>query len=273
MNDTPLITESNSIYTNIERMSTLEILRSINREDKKVAVAISKAIYKIESLADKMFETTRNGGKVFYIGAGTSGRLGVIDASEIPPTFGAPYNLFNGIIAGGDGAIRKAVEGAEDNTTNGWKDLKKSGLSKGDIVIGIAASGTTPYVIHTLKKCRKKEITTGCITCNPESPITKYSDFDVVVVVGPEFITGSSRLKAGTAQKMVLNMLSTATMVRMGAVKDNKMIRMHASNKKLKTRAIRTVSEMTNLGKKNSERLLKICGYSIEKAIERFNKH
>lgn len=226
-------TEQDSLYNNLENMSALELIQNINNEDKKVALAVEDALPQIEKLIQVTAEKLKQGGKLFYMGAGTSGRLGVLDASECPPTFGVDDNLVVGIIAGGDTAIRKAVENAEDNTNQGWVDLSKHHITEKDVVIGIAASGTTPYVISALETCNEQNITTGSITMNKNSPLDNVAQFPIVVTVGPEFITGSSRMKAGTAQKMVLNMISTATMVLLGKVKGNKMVDMQLSNDKL----------------------------------------
>ncbi len=232
-------TEQDSNYNHLEQMNLTELLTNINSEDKTVAYAVEKSLPQITTLTHQIVKKLQNGGRLFYIGAGTSGRLGILDASECPPTFGVPHELVVGLIAGGDIAIRKAVENAEDSTTQGWLDLKEHQISKKDIVIGIAASGTTPYVIATLEKCNQNNIATGCITCNQNSPLSQVSKFPIEVVVGPEFVTGSSRMKAGTAQKMVLNMLTTSTMVLLGKVKGNKMVDMQLSNDKLVDRGIK----------------------------------
>ena len=232
-------TEQSSKYEHLEKMSVSELLTNINNEDKTVPLAVEKALPQIELLVSKVVEKMKLGGRLFYIGAGTSGRLGIVDASECPPTFGVPFDLVNGIIAGGDKAIRKAVENAEDNITQAWIDLQEQNISENDVVIGIAASGTTPYVIEGLKKCNENNIVTGCVTCNEGSPLALTSNFPIVVVVGPEFVTGSSRMKAGTAQKLVLNMISTATMIQLGKVKGNKMVDMQLSNDKLVDRGVK----------------------------------
>lgn len=234
-------TEQDSLYHNLEQQSALELLQNINQEDKKVAYAVEKAIPQIEALVTVVAEKLKQGGKLFYMGAGTSGRLGILDASECPPTFGVSHNLVVGLIAGGDTAIRKAVENAEDDTTQGWKDLQAQNISSKDVVIGIAASGTTPYVIAALKACNQHNITTGCITMNTNSPLHKTAFYPIVVNVGPEFVTGSSRMKAGTAQKLVLNMISTSTMVLLGKVKGNKMVDMQLSNDKLVDRGVKMI--------------------------------
>src|ERR1035438_11364 len=222
-------------------MSLRTLLKNINKEDRKVPSAVEKAIPEIEKLADSVLLQMKKGGRLFYIGAGTSGRLGIVDASECPPTFGVTPNLVIGLIAGGDKAIRKAVEFAEDDTKQGWKDLKVNKISKKDVVIGIAASGTTPYVVGALEKCNKNYITTACITCNPGSPVAKTAKHPIVVVVGPEFVTGSTRMKSGTAQKLVLNMISSTVMIKLGRVRGNKMVDMQLSNNKLVDRGTKMI--------------------------------
>ncbi|WP_313113078.1 N-acetylmuramic acid 6-phosphate etherase [Aequorivita sediminis] len=249
-------TESDSKYNHLEKMSVQELLQNINNEDKTVAFSVEKALPEIEALTKKIVEKLIAGGRLFYIGAGTSGRLGVVDASECPPTFGVSPDLVIGLIAGGDSAIRNAVEFAEDSGKQGWEDLKKENITKKDIVIGIAASGTTPYVIGALEKCNKNNIATGCITCNEGSPLALTAQLPVVVTVGPEFVTGSSRMKAGTAQKLVLNMISTATMIQLGRVKGNKMVDMQLSNNKLVDRAIMMITAELNISTKEAENLL-----------------
>jgi len=240
---------------------------NINKEDKTVAFAVEKAIPQIELLTESIVEKLHTGGRLIYIGAGTSGRLGILDASECPPTFGVSHELVNGLIAGGDIAIRKAVEFAEDSTEQGWKDLQEHQISSKDIVIGIAASGTTPYVISTLEMCNKNKIITGCITCNENSPLGETAKFPIEVIVGPEFVTGSSRMKAGTAQKMVLNMISTATMIQLGKVKGNKMVDMQLSNHKLVTRGINMLCEELHINKTTAGILLEKYG-SVRNAIK-----
>lgn len=249
-------TEQDSNYNHLEKMSVSTLINNINNEDKTVAFAVEKVLPEITALTEIIVEKLKNGGRLFYLGAGTSGRLGILDASECPPTFGVPHELVVGLIAGGDSAIRKAVEFAEDSTTQGWIDLQQHNISEKDVVIGIAASGTTPYVIAALKNCNKQNITTGCITCNKNSPLSKVSKFSIEVVVGPEFVTGSSRMKAGTAQKMVLNMLTTATMILLGKVKGNKMIDMQLSNDKLVSRGINMLANELNIDKEFAARLL-----------------
>jgi N-acetylmuramic acid 6-phosphate etherase len=249
-------TESDSKYNHLEKMGVHELLQNINNEDKSVAFAVEKSLPQIEKLTEKVVEKLKDGGRLFYIGAGTSGRLGIVDASECPPTFGVPHNLVIGLIAGGDTAIRKAVEFAEDSENEGWKDLKEENISEKDIVIGIAASGTTPYVIGALKRCNEKNIATGCITCNEGSPLAKTAQFPVVVTVGPEFVTGSSRMKAGTAQKLVLNMISTTAMIQLGRVKGNKMVDMQLSNNKLVDRGVRMIMNELDISAKEAQMLL-----------------
>jgi len=250
------ITESDSHYSDIEHMSTEEILTSINKEDQTVATSVQKVIPQIQALVDSIADKMQQGGRLFYIGAGTSGRLGILDASECPPTFGVPHHMVIGLIAGGDIAIRKAVEFAEDSLTQGWEDLKAMDISKNDVVIGIAASGTTPYVLGALEKCNQQEITTGCITCNPGSPLSILAKYPIEVVVGPEFITGSSRMKAGTAQKMILNMISTSVMIKLNRIKGNKMVDMQLSNNKLVERGTKMVMAALNLSQPDAEALL-----------------
>ena len=261
------ITESVSGYNHLEQMSVRELLTNINREDQTVPLAVAAAIPQMEALVEALVPKMMEGGRLFYIGAGTSGRLGVVDASEIPPTFGAPAEWVVGIIAGGDKAIRKAVENAEDSETQAWLDLKAHQINSLDTVIGIAASGGTPYVVHGLRACRAAGIATGCITCNPGAPVISEADFPVLAVVGPEFLTGSTRMKAGTAQKLILNMISTATMIRMGRVKGNKMVDMQLSNAKLVDRGARMVMEATGLDYEASEALLLKWG-SVRAAVD-----
>lgn len=260
------ITEEPGRYRHLEKMSVHEILVSINQEDYEVPIAVQKAIPQIEKLVAVISDKMLSGGRLFYVGAGTSGRLGILDASEIPPTYGMPYGLIIGIIAGGEIAIQKPVENAEDDEEQGWLDLKEYSISEKDVVIGIAASGTTPYVIGALEESRKSKIITGCITCNPGSPLSKHADFPIEVVVGPEFITGSTRMKSGTAQKLVLNMISTTVMIQIGRVEDNKMVNMQLTNIKLIDRGTKMLMEKTGIKdyEKAKELLLKYG--SVKKA-------
>ena len=263
-------TEQNSKYDHLEKMSVSELLNGINEEDRTVAFSVGDSIPQIEALVTQVVERLKNGGRLFYIGAGTSGRLGIVDASECPPTFGVPFDLVNGIIAGGDAAIRRAVENAEDNLEQAWIDLQAHNISDKDFVIGIAASGTTPYVIGGLEQCNKNGVLTGCITCNHGSPIASTAKFPIVVVVGPEFITGSSRMKAGTAQKLVLNMISTATMIQLGKVKGNKMVDMQLSNNKLVDRGVKMIVDEIPVSYEEASELLKKYG-SVRLAINNYN--
>ena len=260
-------TEQDSNYNHLEDMSVSEILNHINNEDKTVPLAIEKSLPQIEALTEQIVLNLKKNGRIFYIGAGTSGRLGILDASECPPTFGVPQELVIGLIAGGDTAIRNAVEFAEDSKEEGWLSLQKYNISEKDIVIGIAASGTTPYVISALDKCNQNNIITGCITCNKNSPLSLVSKFPIEIVVGPEFVTGSSRMKAGTAQKMVLNMLSTASMIRLGKVKGNKMVDMQLSNNKLIDRGQKIIAKELNIDLEEALILLNKFG-SIRNAIK-----
>jgi N-acetylmuramic acid 6-phosphate etherase len=265
------ITENESNHKNIDQMSVNEILSGINSEDKTVANAVANAIPQIEKLINAVLPNMQQGGRLFYIGAGTSGRLGIVDASECPPTFGVPFGLVNGIIAGGDNAIRKAVEFAEDDLEQAWKDLAEHNLNNSDTVVGIAASGTTPYVIGGLKKCNEKNVTTGCITCNPNSAVALTAKFPIVAVVGPEFITGSTRMKSGTAQKLILNMISTTLMVKLGRIKGNRMVDMQLSNNKLIDRGTKMVMDELKIDYQTANDLLKKHG-SVRNAIDK-NKH
>ena len=260
-------TEQDSKYNHLEKMSVEEILGHINNEDKTVPLAVEKSLPQIKALTEQIVVNLQKNGRIFYIGAGTSGRLGILDASECPPTFGVTHELVVGLIAGGDIAIRKAVEFAEDSTEKGWIDLQKHQISEKDIVIGIAASGTTPYVISALKKCNQNNIITGCITCNKNSPLSQVSQFPIEVVVGPEFVTGSSRMKAGTAQKMILNMLSTATMIQLGKVKGNKMVDMQLSNNKLVDRGQKMIAKELNINEEEAFILLNKYG-SVRNVIK-----
>ncbi len=266
------ITESDSNYNHIENFSTAEILQNINTEDKKVAYAVENAIPSIQALVDSIVEKLATGGRLFYIGAGTSGRLGLVDASECPPTFGVPNDLVIGIIAGGHQAMFQAVENAEDNIEQAWKDLMEFNISSQDVVVGIAASGTTPYVISGLETCRQNQITTGSISCNLNSPVSEHADFPIEVVVGPEFITGSTRMKSGTAQKMVLNMISTAVMVKIGRIKGNKMVNMQLTNQKLFDRGVKMImDELKTVDATTATELLTEHG-SVKKSVEAYNQ-
>ena len=259
-------TEQSSKYEHLEKMSIQELLFNINQEDKTVPFAVEKALPQISLLVSQIVAKMQLGGRLFYIGAGTSGRLGIVDASECPPTFGVPFDLVNGIIAGGDKAIRRAVENAEDNPTQAWVDLQEHNISENDVVIGIAASGTTPYVIGGLKACNENKIITGSISCNAESPLSQTAKFPIDVVVGPEFVTGSSRMKAGTAQKLVLNMISTATMIQLGKVKGNKMVDMQLSNSKLVDRGVKMIMSEIPVTYEIGSELLEKYG-SVRKAV------
>lgn len=250
------ITEQPSTYDHLEQMSIQEVLTSINKEDQSVPLAVEKAIPQIEPVVQKIVEQLQKGGRLFYMGAGTSGRLGILDASECPPTFGVSPDLVIGLIAGGDQAIRNAVEHAEDNTNQGWSDLQAHQIHANDFVIGIAASGTTPYVIHALQACQAQQIPTACITCNPNSPLSQVALLPIEVVVGPEFVTGSSRMKAGTAQKLVLNMISTSVMIQLGRVKGNRMVDMKMTNAKLVQRGIAMLQQELQLSEEKAAQLL-----------------
>jgi N-acetylmuramic acid 6-phosphate etherase len=264
-------TEQDSKYNHLEMMSISSIIRNINSEDKTVPLAVEKSLPQIVKLTEQIVEKLKIGGRLFYIGAGTSGRLGVLDASECPPTFGVPHELVVGLIAGGDYAIRKAVEFAEDSKNQGWLDLQEHSISDKDVVIGIAASGTTPYVIAALEKCNEHNIITGSISCNQNSPLTLTAKFPIDVVVGPEFITGSSRMKAGTAQKLVLNMISTATMIQLGKVEGNKMVDMQLSNNKLIDRGEKMIVKELNIDQKEAHKLLQKFG-SVRNVIQNYKK-
>lgn len=261
------ITETPSHYNDLEKMDTKTILHSINDEDKKVANAVEQVIPEVSKLVDALSERFEKGGRLFYIGAGTSGRLGILDASEIPPTFGMPHERVVGIIAGGDTAIRKAVENAEDDTQQAWLDLKVHNINSNDVLVGIAASGTTPYVIGGLKMAKEQKILTACVTNNPGSPITEAVDIGIAVNVGPEFLTGSTRMKSGTSQKLVLNMISTALMIKIGKVKGNKMVNMQLTNDKLVDRGARYIMEGLGVDYAEAEKLLKTHG-SVKNALE-----
>ncbi len=260
------VTESTSFYDRLERMSIRALLKNINKEDKAVPKAVEKVIPRIEKLVAVIVQRMKANGRLFYIGAGTSGRLGIVDASEIPPTYGMPQGRVIGLIAGGDKAIRKAVEHVEDDTRQAWKDLLEYKISSNDVLIGIAASGKTPYVVGGLTDARKYGITTGCITCNKNTEMAHVSDFPIEVIVGPEFVTGSTRMKAGTAQKLVLNMISTSVMIKLGRVKGNKMVDMQLTNNKLIHRGVRIIMEELSVDAEQAAVLLKMYG-SVRKAV------
>jgi N-acetylmuramic acid 6-phosphate etherase len=265
------ITETASIYDNLEKMTVRELLININQEDAKVHLAVQKAIPQIEALVEKVVVRMQKGGRVFYLGAGTSGRLGVLDASEVPPTFGVPDTMIIGLIAGGDTALRKPVEAAEDNPDKAWEELQKYNINNNDTVIGIAASGSTPYVRGALKYARENGILTGCITCNPRSKIAEIAEYPIEAIVGPEFVTGSTRMKAGTAQKLILNMITTSIMIKLGRVKGNKMVNMQLTNKKLIDRGTRMIEEELKLDPDEAKRLLVLHG-SVKKVLESYKK-
>lgn len=260
------ITESSSNHDNLESMSTKELLDGINSEDQKVALAVQEIIPEIEAFVDACAKRMARGGRLFYIGAGTSGRLGIVDASECPPTFGVDFNTVIGIIAGGDSAIRKAVEFAEDDTEQGWKDLQAFDITPNDTLVGIAASGTTPYALGALKTANENGLLTGSISCNPKSPLELLAQLPMTAVVGPEFVTGSTRMKSGTAQKLILNMVSTSLMIKLGRVKGNQMVDMQLSNDKLVDRGTKMVQDALNISYEKAEALLKEFG-SVRKAV------
>ena len=264
------VTEQSSNFSNLDKMSTEEILRGINSEDMGVPEAVGKAIPQIEKLVEGIVERMKKGGRLFYTGAGTSGRLGVVDASEVPPTFGASFDLVIGLIAGGDGAIRRAVENAEDDPEQGWKDIEKFSPTSEDTLVGIAASGTTPYVIGAVKKARRRGLLTACITCNPDSALAAAVEIPIEVVVGPEFVTGSTRMKAGTATKLVLNMISTAVMIRLGHVRGNRMVDMQLTNRKLVERGVGMIMAETGLQDADEARRLLLAEGSVRKAVDAY---
>ena len=264
--------ESSSNYDNLEQMSVAQLLQNINTEDKTVPFAVEKAMPQLINFMEAMIPNIEAGGRLFYIGAGTSGRLGILDASECPPTYGVSPNLVIGVIAGGDNAIRNPVEFAEDSENQGWLDLLAHDINPNDVLVGIAASGTTPYVIGTLKKANAIGILTACITCNYETPLAQIAQFPIEVVVGPEFVTGSTRMKSGTAQKLVLNMISTTLMIRLGHVKGNKMVDMQLSNHKLVHRGIRMIMEEINVSEIEASNLLEKYG-SVRNAVEAFENN
>lgn len=262
------VTEQASVYHHLEKMSVFELLSHINEEDKTVPHAVAQAIPQIEGLVQAITDKMLMGGRLFYIGAGTSGRLAVVDASECPPTYGVPQGLVIAIIAGGEKAITAAVEFAEDDKEQGWRDLKEYNISDKDVVVGIAASGTTPYVISALEECRRKDIVTGSISCNPNSPISAAADYPIEVIVGPEFVTGSTRMKSGTAQKLVLNMISTSVMIQLGRVEDNKMVNMQLTNEKLVDRGTKMVMERTGMNDYDKAKEILLRFGSVKKAVE-----
>jgi N-acetylmuramic acid 6-phosphate etherase len=262
------VTEQPSHYRHLDKMSVNEILVSINAEDKTVPAAVEKAIPQIEKLVTVIADRMLAGGRLFYLGAGTSGRLAIVDASECPPTFGVPYGLVIALIAGGEKAITNAVEFAEDDVEAGWNELQKHFVSDKDVVVGLAASGTTPYVIGALERCRSRGIRTGCIVCNPYSPVAAAAEFPIEVIAGPEFVTGSTRMKSGTAQKLVLNMISTAVMIQLGRVEDNRMVNMQLSNAKLVDRGVKMVMEQLHLKDYQKAKELLLANGSVKKAIE-----
>lgn len=263
------ITESSSFFDDLEKMSVKELIEGINHEDSKVHNAVREALPQVEKLVSQIVERMKQGGRIFYLGAGTSGRLGILDASEVPPTFGVSDNMVIGLIAGGDTAIRKAVESAEDDPAKAWKELKIFNVSQLDTVIGIAASGSTPYVIGGVKRARENGILTGCITCNPDSELAATVEVPVVAVTGPEFVTGSTRMKAGSAQKMILNMITTTVMIKLGRVRGNKMVHMQLTNKKLVERGIRMIVEELKI-QRDAARILLLKHGSVKKAIDAF---
>ena len=265
------ITESESLYDNLDQMSVRELLEGINNEDRKVAIAVGREIPKIEKLVTRIVERMRRGGRLFYIGAGTSGRLGVLEASEIPPTYGMPNTLVIGLIAGGDRALRNPVESAEDDLDKAWEELQQYHINTNDTLVGIAASGTTPYVIGALRKARSEGILTASISCNPDSPMAAEAEIAIEPVVGPEFVTGSTRMKSGTAQKMVLNMITTSTMIKLGRVKGNRMVNMQLTNQKLVDRGTRMIMEELRLDYEQSKNLLLLHG-SVREAIDSYHR-
>lgn len=265
------VTESPSNFNHLEKMEVAELLKNINKEDGTVHKAVEKTIPQIEKLVKKLVKRMKKGGRLFYIGAGTSGRLGILDASEIPPTYGMPYGKVIGLIAGGDEAIRKAIESAEDDFEQAWKDLRQYDINELDTLVGIAASGTTPYVIGGLRDARNNGVLTACITCNPNAPVSKEAEIAIEAIVGPEFVTGSTRMKAGTAQKMVLNMISTTAMIKLGHVKGNKMVDMQLTNKKLVKRGTKMIQEELDISSKDAKSLLLKYG-SVRAAVDFYKK-
>ncbi|MEG0519274.1 MAG: N-acetylmuramic acid 6-phosphate etherase [Bacteroidales bacterium] len=267
------VTEQSSNYANLDKMTTSELLQNMNREDKNVPLAVEQCIPQIEKLVDGIVRRMKKGGRLFYLGAGTSGRLGILDASEIPPTYGAPFDLIIGLIAGGDTAIRKAVENAEDDWEGGWRDMQPYHVGENDVVVGIAASGSTPYVIGACREARKRGILTGCITCNPGAAIAEAVDVPIIAIVGPEFVTGSTRMKSGTAQKLILNMISTSAMIKMGHVKGNKMVDMQLSNAKLIDRGTKMIMDEAKITDYDYAKSLLLEHGSVRSAVDYYNSH
>ncbi len=265
------VTEQSSNYSDLDKMSTLELLEGMNAEDKAVPIAVEKCIPQIEKFVNELVDRMKKGGRLFYLGAGTSGRLGILDASEIPPTYGAPYDLVIGLIAGGDSAIRKAVENAEDDYNMGWEDLQKYNIGGYDSVVGIAASGSTPYVVGACEMANKQGLLTACVTCNPDAKVTKVVKYPIVAIVGPEFVTGSTRMKSGTAQKLILNMISTSTMIKLGHVKGNKMVDMQLSNAKLVDRGTRMIMDETKIEDYELAKSYLIKFGSVRRAVDAYN--
>ncbi len=266
------ITESESLYHNLEQKTVAQILADINQEDQKVALVVQSCLAEIEALAEAVAEKMLEGGRLFYMGAGTSGRLGILDASECPPTFGVAKDLVIGLIAGGATAITTAVEKAEDDLEQGWQDLLAYDINTKDVVVGLAASGTTPYVIGALNKCRRNGILTGSISCNPNSPMSACADFPIEAVVGPEYVTGSTRMKSGTAQKLVLNMISTTVMIQLGRVEGNRMVNMQLSNEKLVDRGIKMLMLKANMSDYEAAKKLLLESGSVKNAMETLTK-
>lgn len=266
-----LITEESSYYDHLENKSVAEILSEMNSEDAKVSFAVREVIPQIEKLVSAIVDRMKRGGRLFYIGAGTSGRLGVLDASEIPPTFGMPQGVVIGVIAGGDKALRFPVENAEDDTEQGWRDLQVHEIQTEDVLVGIAASGSTPYVVGALKKAQEQGIFTACISCNPNAAVSEFSDVKIEVLVGPEYVTGSTRLKSGSAEKMILNMISTSVMIKLGRVKGNKMVNMQLTNRKLQNRAVAMLMDELGIDENKARNLLAVHG-SVQDAIDAFKK-
>lgn len=265
------VTEQPSLYDDLEKKSIHQLITEINSEDQKVALAVQKTIPEIDKLVTGIVKRMKKGGRLFYLGAGTSGRLGVLDASEIPPTFGMPPTYVIGLIAGGDHALRNPVEDAEDNEEISWTELQAYNINKNDVVVGIAASGTTPYVIGALRKARENGILTGAISCNPNSPVAAEAEIKIEAIVGPEYVTGSTRMKSGTAQKMILNMITTATMIKLGRVKGNRMVNMQLTNQKLVDRGTRMIMEEIEMPYDQAKNLLLLHG-SVKEAIDSYNK-